>query len=126
MTLDRSIAPRCNIGPAELARRRRSAYASTAATALAAIVLLLAGAPPAARLLLWPVAAGAAVAWLQVIRRFCVAFGTLGLENFGGLGRQVAVDATRRGADRRLALRMILEGVAIGLAVALGFAILPV
>jgi len=127
VTLNRSVGTRCNIGPAELARRRRSAYAGTAVTVVVLAGLLVAGAPGPVRLLvLWPIAAGAAVAWLQVTRRFCVAFGALGLENFGRLGAQVPVDAAQRAADRRQALRTIAEAVAIGLALAVVVAALPV
>jgi len=83
-------------------------------------VLVVAGAPALVRLvLLWPITAAAAVAWLQVTRRFCVAFGALGLENFGRLGAQVSVDPAQRAADRRQALRMIAEAALIGLAIAL-------
>ncbi|HTK44289.1 MAG TPA: hypothetical protein VL749_02905 [Patescibacteria group bacterium] len=126
MTLDRSIAPRCNIGPDEIARRRRSALATTVATALAAAVLVGIQAPPIARLLIWPLATAAAVTWLQVVHRFCVAFGALGLENFGRLGDEVHVDPRQRAADRRRALQLIFEGSLIGLIVALLLVAIPV
>ena len=61
----------------------------------------------------------AAVTWLQVVHRFCVAFGALGLENFGRLGEEIQVDERQRASDRRRALQVILEGSLIGLVVAL-------
>jgi hypothetical protein len=125
VTLDRSIAPRCNIGPDEIARRRRSAIVATVLTALAAAVLVASHAPPLARLLIWPLATAAAVSWLQVVNRFCVAFGALGLENFGRLGGEVHVDPRQRAADRRRALQLILEGSLVGLAVSIGLVLLP-
>jgi len=125
VTYDQSIGPRCNIGPAEIARRRRFAVASTAGAAVIAVALVVAGTPAWIRLLFWPVAAGSAVAWLQVVRRFCVAFGALGLENFGRLGGETAVERSTRAADRRRALQLIAEGALIGLAVALALAALP-
>jgi hypothetical protein len=115
----RSIAQRCNIGPAEIARRRRSAISASILFVLIAAVVVVLDVPPVARLLLWPVATAAAVTWLQVVTRFCVAFGALGLENFGRLGAQVEVDAAERAADRRRALQMIGEGALIGLALTL-------
>ena len=126
MTLDRSIAPRCNIGPDEIARRRRSAVVTTVATALVAAALVGIHAPPTARLLIWPLATAAAVTWLQVVHRFCVAFGALGLENFGRLGDEVHIDGRQRATDRRRALQLILEGSLIGLLVALLLVAIPV
>lgn len=86
---------------------------------LIAAVVVVIDVPPLARLLLWPLATAVGVTWLQVVNRFCVAFGALGLENFGGLGQQVGVDPGERAADRRRALLMILEGGLIGLALTL-------
>jgi hypothetical protein len=126
MTLDRAAPPRCNIGPEEIGRRRRSAVTITIATAIVAIALVGLHVTAPARLLLWPLATAAAVTWLQVIHRFCVAFGALGLENFGRLGQESHVDPAIRAADRRRALQLILEGALIGLTAALAVAAIPV
>ena len=126
MTLDRSIAPRCNIGPAEIARRRRSAFAFTALAAVIAVGLLALDVPTAARLAFFPFAAGAAVTWLQVAHRFCVAFGAFGIENFGALGEEEKTEAGMRATDRRRVAQLVLEGSAIGAAATLLFVILPV
>jgi hypothetical protein len=126
VTLDHSIAPRCNIGPEEIARRRRSATVATVLTALVAAALVAAHAPPPTRVLIWPLATAAAVTWLQVVHRFCVAFGALGLENFGRLGAEVHVDQDQRASDRRRAFQLILEGALIGLVVALLLVAIPV
>jgi hypothetical protein len=119
VTLDRSLGPRCNIGPDEIARRRRSAIVGAVATALVAAAMIAFHVPAPARFLLWPIAAGSAVAALQVVHRFCVAFGALGLENFGRLGQERHVDPAIRAADRRRAFQLILEGALIGLVVTL-------
>jgi hypothetical protein len=126
MTLDRAMGPRCNIGPAEIARRRRSAIVFTGVAAVVAIGLLALHAAPAARLLLFPVAAGAAVNWLQVVHRFCVAFGAFGIENFGRLGEEVRVDPAQRAADRRRVAQLVLEGSLIGAIVTLALVVAPV
>jgi hypothetical protein len=122
----RSIAQRCNIGPAEVARRRRSAIIGSVVITIMVVAVLALHVPPVGRLLLWPVATGVAVTWLQVVHRFCVAFGARGLENFGRLGQQHGVDAGIRAADRRRALQVILEGALIGLVVTLVVVAIPV
>jgi len=126
VTLDRSIGPRCNIGPAEIARRRRSSIVLTGVAAVVAIVLLASGLPPITRLAIWPFAAGAAVNWLQVVHRFCVAFGALGIENFGRIGEEHGVDPVQRAADRRRAAQLILEGSIVGAVVTVALILLPV
>ena len=116
----------CNIGPAELRRRRRSAVGVTAVALVIAFGLVANGAEPVYRVALLPFAAGAAVTWLQVIRRFCVAFGAAGVRNFGALGRTDTVTyRAARAADRRTALRMILEGSLYGLIVTAVVVLLP-
>jgi hypothetical protein len=125
--VDMTVADRpaaCNIGPAELARRRRSAVVVTGVAAIAAAFLVLGGGPPIVRLAIFPPAAAAAVTWLQVIRRFCVAFGAAGVRNFGTLGSTERVeDPAERTAHRNVALRMIVEGVVYG-AIATGILVL--
>lgn len=97
----------------------------TVAAVAIAMVLVASAAPGWVRFLIWPVATAAAVTWLQVVHRFCVAFGALGLENFGRLGQESHVDSAVRAADRRRALQLVAEGAAIGLVVALALAALP-
>jgi hypothetical protein len=126
MALSRTATPRCNIGPDEMARRRRSAIALTIATAVVAALLIALDTPAQSRLLIWPLATAAAVTWLQVVHRFCVAFGALGLENFGRLGGETKVDPSVRAADRRRALQLIVEGSLVGLVVALAVAWIPI
>ncbi len=117
----------CNIGPAEVARRRRSAIGATVIAAIVGVVILAAAWPLPARLGLLPFAAAAAVSWLQVTRRFCVGFGAAGILNFGDLGSTLRVeDAQARGVDRRTARRMILEGLLYGALVTVAFWLLPV
>ncbi len=126
MTAERSIRTRCNIGPAEVARRRRSAIAFTAVAGVVAILLLALAVPPAARLAFFPFATAAAITWLQVAYRFCIAFGALGFENFGALGEEEKAEAAMRAVDRRRVAQLVLEGSALGAAATLLFVILPV
>jgi hypothetical protein len=128
MTVDlgAGAGQRCNIGPAEIRRRRGIAVALTVATMLVAAALLALGAPHLARLAVWPLAAAAGVTWLQVVRRFCVRFGVGGLENFGAVGEERQVARHQLEADRRRAIQLIAEGVLAGLLVTVAFASLPI
>jgi hypothetical protein len=125
VTAERTIRTRCNIGPPEVERRRRSAIAFTALAVLVALALLALDVPTAARLAIFPFAAAAAVTWLQVAHRFCVAFAVLGIENFGALGDEEKADPAFRAIDRRRLAQLALEGSAIGAAATLLFVIVP-
>jgi len=116
----------CNIGPAEIARRRRAGHLGLIAV-LATLALLVAiGAPPVARLLVGLPAVVAATGYLQAWFRFCVAFGSAGVFNFGPTGSTETVpDPAARSRDRSTARRIGLMSLAIGLAVALAAAALP-
>lgn len=117
----------CNIGPAEIARRRRSGLVGIGAAAILALALVALDAPTAARwLVALPLAAGA-VGFLQARFRFCAAYGMAGVRNFGRLGsvERVDDDAARR-ADRRRSIAIFAAAGAIGLAGALAFVLLPV
>ena len=84
----------CNIGPAEVERRRRSAIGATIMTGIVAVLILALGLPSTARLALLPFATATAITWLQVTRQFCVAFGAVGLRNFGALGSETTVSGS--------------------------------
>ena len=115
----------CNIGQAEIARRRRVGILGVAAAVVLAAGLLVAGAPS-------PRAAGGAAprrrfaGLLQARFRFCAAYGAAGLRNFGFLGRAERVDdpAARR-ADRARSAAIIAAAGVTGLAGALGLFRLP-
>ncbi len=116
----------CNIGPSEIARRRRTGHAGAALTVLILAALVALDAPPALRLLVALPAAGAAAGYLQAWLRFCAAFGLRGTFNFGALGRSRSVtdrDALRR--DRRRAAQIGIAALAIGVAVGVLAAALP-
>jgi hypothetical protein len=127
--VNQSTAPRtvlrCNIGDAEIARRRRMAIVLSVAAVVLASALVALAVPHLARLLLFPVAAAAGVTWLQVTQRFCVAFGAAGLENFGPLGSEHRVADEQAAADRRRALQLSLEGALAGAVATLALVVLP-
>ncbi|HEX6655165.1 MAG TPA: hypothetical protein VF153_03030, partial [Candidatus Limnocylindria bacterium] len=119
---------RCNIGPAEITRRRRLGHAAALVTLVAFAALLLLSAPAWTRLLLFLPAAGAAAGYLQAALHFCADYGWRGVFNFGRAGhhRTTAVaGADARRADRRMALFIASASAAIGVLTALLALIAP-
>lgn len=117
----------CNIGPAEVAGRRLAGLVGLAAAGVVALGLLLIDAPPLARVLVFPLLAGGLVTIEQARRRFCVGFAFAGLRNFGPIGSAQSIgDPADRAADRRAALRMVLEMSAVAAAITAGFVLLPI
>jgi hypothetical protein len=117
----------CNIGPAEIARRRRTGITASIATLVLLAVLLVLHAPPLLRLALFLPGAVAASGFLQARLRFCAGFGWLGVFNFGDVGPTESVasaDARRR--DRAAALRIGLASAVVGAAIAIVALSLPV
>ena len=116
----------CNIGAAEIARRRRAGIAGLAAAAALAAALLIVDAPAAARWLVgFPLVAGA-VGILQARLRFCAAYAVAGVHNLGALGSVERVEqAAARRADRAKATAIFLAAGAIGLGGAIAFVLLP-
>lgn len=107
----------CNIGPAEIARRRRAGHVALGAAIVLIVGLVAIGAPPPVRLLIALPAAAAASGYLQARFRFCAGFGSRGIYNFGELGQTLQVeDAEARRRDRARATQIGLASVAIGVA----------
>ena len=108
----------CNIGPAEIARRRQAGHVGLLVTVAALAVLVAIDAPPLARLILVLPAAAAASGYLQAWLKFCAGFGSRGIFNFGPVGdTQQVVDEEARARDRARAKRIGLASLAIGVAV---------
>ncbi len=108
----------CNIGPAEIARRRLAGHVGVLAAVVLLAVLVGARTPRSARLLLALPTAGAASGYLQAHRHFCAGFGARGVLNFGPVGHVTAVaDPADRAADRAASRRLGRQSALIGLAV---------
>jgi hypothetical protein len=117
----------CNIGPAEISRRRRAGVTGVLAAVVLAVAVVVLDAPNAARWLVALPLAGGAIGFLQAHFRFCAAYGMSGVSNFGPLGRVTRVeDTAARRADRTKAASIVVAGAAIGVAGALIFVLLPV
>jgi hypothetical protein len=117
----------CNIGPAEIARRRRSGHVGLVASIVLFAVLVAIGAPPLFRLLLVLPVAVSASGYLQAYLKFCAGFGATGVYNFGETGTTDRVtDAAAKALDRAKAYRISIASFAIGLAVAVVAVLLPI
>lgn len=116
----------CNIGPAEVRRRRILGYAGIATAVVLALVLAAVDAPAIARLLVaLPLAAGFD-GLIQAHLRFCAGYGLAGLRNMGHVGQVERVESPAdRAADRRRALLVHGAAGVAGLAVAMLFTLLP-
>jgi hypothetical protein len=116
----------CNIGPAEIARRRRTGVVGTVATVVLLAILIAVHAPTPLRLLVFLPAAVAASGFLQAWLRFCAGFGWLGVFNFGDVGRtETVADEASRLRDRLMAGKIGLGAAAVGAVVAIVAVLLP-
>lgn len=117
----------CNIGPAEIARRRQAGHAGAAAAVALLSVVTLLNAPRWTRLLVALPAAASASGYIQARSRFCAGFGSRGVYNFGALGQtQDVVDPEARAIDAAASRRIGLQSAGIGIAVAGAAVALPV
>jgi len=116
----------CNIGPAEISRRRRAGLSGLLTAGTLAILMSLAGTDPILR---WIVAVPLYLGLLGMVQarlRFCVAFGLAGLRNFGPLGSQQRVaEPAAIGADRRRALLISAAVAVVSVAMTALFVSLP-
>ncbi len=125
-TQDDYRAGACNIGPAEISRRRRAGHVGLSATVALFVGLVAIGAPQPVRLLVALPAAGAASGYLQAFLHFCAGFGSRGIYNFGSLGTtQLVTDPAARARDMLMSARIGIGSVAIGAAVGVVAALLP-
>jgi hypothetical protein len=114
----------CNIGPAEIARRRRTGHLGLALTIGLLAVLLWLDAPTWTRLILFLPAAVGAAGYLQAHFRFCADYGWRGVFNLdrdaaGHGNTQRVADADARRADRRKAMLIGAGSAALGTLVTL-------
>lgn len=117
----------CNIGADEIARRRRAGHMGALVTLAVLVALVAINAPPVFRLVVALPAAGAASGYLQAWLKFCAGFGSLGVFNFGQLGRTERVeDPAARARDRARALQIGAASLVIGLVVGLVAVLVPV
>lgn len=117
----------CNIGPAEIARRRMVGNIGVVATVVSFGVLVVLDVPPIVRLVLALPAAVAASGYVQARMRFCAGFATAGVYNFGDVGpRERVADTAALAADRAKGLRIYAASAVIGVVVGMVAVLIPV
>ena len=111
----------CNIGPAEIRRRRQSGWLGLGVTILLWAAFVIFRVPAPWRLLLFFPAMIGATGFFQAALHFCAAFGMRGVFNFGSeVGKTETVEQTEsRLKDRRKATVL---GKAAGLSKVWGLA----
>ena len=117
----------CNIGPEEIARRRRAGHVGLIVSVAVFAFLLAIAAPHWLRLVLVLTAAASASGYLQAWLHFCAGFGSSGVYNFGPVGTvEQVVDPEAKARDKMRSWQIGLGSLAIGLAVGIGAALLPI
>ena len=111
----------CNIGPAEIRRRKQSGWLGVGLTVLLWAAFLIFRVPAPWRLFLFLPAMIGATGFFQAALHFCAAFGITGVFNFGSeVGRTDTVEqAEFRRADRRKARLIGLYSALVGIAIAI-------
>ena len=105
----------CNIGGAELTRRKQVSLFGGVAYLLLSLIALLLDFSQTLRAMVFIPAIIFAVGYIQSRKKFCLAFGLMGTFNFSELGQISKVASPEAiAADRKLALLII--GQALGLA----------
>src|SRR6478735_5866502 len=117
----------CNIGPAEIRRRRKSGYLGLVVSVLfLGVAFALGWAAPWRLLVAVPVFLSAQ-GFLQAALHFCVGFASRGLYNFGALGTEETVmEAEFHRQDLRKAALITVLAFAIAAVVALVAFFVPI
>lgn len=106
----------CNIGPSEIKRRRQGALVGAVLFAVTTILFVITDASTSTRLVTFMPALLFAVGMIQSKRRFCVAYGFMGVFSFEKLGntKKVTVNQDLK-ADKKYAVKLLLQSVAIAI-----------
>ena len=106
------ISGTCNIGPAEIKRRKQGAYFGGALYLIVAIFLVASDASRTTRLWVFLPATLFAVGYIQSKRKFCVAYGFLGIFNFEKLGSTTKIKVNQDlKADRKYAIKLMVQAL---------------
>lgn len=115
----------CNIGGAEVARRKKVAQLGSAFFLALSGYLLISGSTASSAALAFGPALIAAVGFVQSRKKFCFAFGLLGTFNFAELGKISKVLSPEEiAADRRQALLIVVQSIGLALVATMALAAL--
>ena len=106
----------CNIGGAEVARRRQVAILGGVLFLALALYSIIQNFSPIATLVLIAPASIFAIGFVQSRKRFCLAYGLMGTFNFQKLGSVTKIeDKAALAADRKMAFQIIVESMGLAL-----------
>lgn len=106
----------CNIGGAEVTRRRQVAILGGVLFLALALYSIIQNFSPIATLVLIAPASIFAIGFVQSRKRFCLAYGLMGTFNFQKLGSITKVeDKAALAADRRMAFQIIVQSMGLAL-----------
>ena len=126
MSSDTYIPGMCNIGKGEIRRRQFVALVGTVLSVIALIGFISTSATPSARLSIFIPLSVAAIGWVQSRKKFCLAYGFMGTFNFGKLGQLSKVsDKSALAADRKTALSILAQSLALAAILTLVVYLLP-
>lgn len=104
----------CNIGGAEVTRRKQVSYFGGAIYLVLLILSLVSTSSSALRLPVFISALIFAIGYIQSRKKFCLAFGLMGTFNFSELGKlSKVVSPEALAADRKLAVLIIGQALAL-------------
>lgn len=106
----------CNIGPSEIKRRRQGALIGAILFAITSLLFVVTNASTSIRLITFIPALLFAVGMIQARRKFCVAYGFMGVFSLEKLGatKKVTVNQDLK-TDRKYAIKLLLQSVAVAI-----------
>ncbi len=120
------IAGSCNIGKGEIRRRQIVALIGLILLISTTAGLIGSDSAKSARLGVFIPALIFAIGFIQSRRKFCLAYGLMGTFNFGRLGKlsKVATPEDRK-ADRKTAISILVQALALALTITLIIYLFP-
>jgi hypothetical protein len=126
MSNDQYVAGACNIGRGEIRRRQLVAVIGTVLSLMTLAGFISTSAEPSVRLGIFIPLSVASIGWVQSYRKFCLAYGFMGVLNFGKLGNLSKVqDKASLAADRKTAFSILGQSLAVAAAISLAVYLLP-
>ena len=120
------VAGSCNIGKGEIKRRQTIALIGVFLIFFSASTILGTDQGRSVRLSIFIPAMIFAVGFIQARKKFCLAYGLAGTFNFGKLGSISKVQSQEdKKADRKTAINILIQSVALASAITLLFYLLP-
>ena len=115
---DHYIPGTCNIGKSEIRRRQFVALLGAIGTIFGAVSMGHKYTSHSPRLWLFIPALVFSIGWIQSRKKFCLAYGFLGVFNFGKAGAAQKVRSKEeRSADRATALSILTQGIVLAFAI---------